>query len=422
MFSSQQRLGFRIKDFREVTIDYCPVCRLQVCFKILSMQNCIELNSLDLYSIFIQCTCAKCTKDLGKAALNFKKECDLQQMEPKCVVIENVLSIASGTSGNAQRSIIKSKPKVTKKSRHVKHTLPKSKRQKLVKQIQPPPPEDVVKKIVKKVPREEFPSEVCDGINYDPSHEDDYRTIFTPEGSRLSSIPPLKVEEPSTPEEETNDDLYDNVDGNFDVCSICNKGGDLICCDFCPRSFKADCLNLSKSELPKRWECPKCIKDGEVQEGDHIENSTNFNKLASLYRELEKDEKEPNMFKPKVTIVSIAVDIINRLKNYDFGDVFAVPVNPEEVPDYLTVIKTPMDLGTIETNIINGVYLKKLTHLDCNGCSKMERIALEVLKDIELVWHNCWLYNAKGKFILHWLHIGAYIFLFLTTFFQLLRK
>ncbi|KAK6926698.1 Zinc finger, PHD-finger [Dillenia turbinata] len=42
-----------------------------------------------------------------------------------------------------------------------------------------------------------------------------------------------------------------------DLCSICADGGDLVCCDGCPRAFHVDCLSLP--ELPTgTWYCRYC--------------------------------------------------------------------------------------------------------------------------------------------------------------------
>ena len=178
-------------------------------------------------------------------------------------------------------------------------------------------------------------------------------------------------------------------DGNVEYCQICRKTGGLICCDYCPRAFHEKCLNVKKSDLPEKWECPRCAEDSELQDSEKITESAYYEKLLQMYNGLEPDEKISEMFWQKLNIVSIAVDIIDRLIKYDFGYVFEVPVNVKEVPDYRKTIKKPMDLGTIKNNILKGNYLKRLYHLKkSTECTKMERIALMVLKDFELVWHN----------------------------------
>ncbi|KAL4421455.1 hypothetical protein ABPG75_010746 [Micractinium tetrahymenae] len=44
-----------------------------------------------------------------------------------------------------------------------------------------------------------------------------------------------------------------------DFCQICWDGGELVCCDFCPAAYHAECLGLSPAELAstKRWSCPQ---------------------------------------------------------------------------------------------------------------------------------------------------------------------
>jgi hypothetical protein len=47
---------------------------------------------------------------------------------------------------------------------------------------------------------------------------------------------------------------------NKDRCSLCRKGGDLLCCDRCPRVYHLKCLKLKPSEVPEDdWFCPKCM-------------------------------------------------------------------------------------------------------------------------------------------------------------------
>lgn len=68
---------------------------------------------------------------------------------------------------------------------------------------------------------------------------------------------------------------------------------------------------------------------------------------------------------------------------------FNQPVDPEALglPNYFTVVKEPMDLGTI---------LHRLTAGEQQGWEKCEyQTAEEVYRDVSLVWHNCALYNSR---------------------------
>lgn len=47
---------------------------------------------------------------------------------------------------------------------------------------------------------------------------------------------------------------------NRDHCNLCKDGGDLICCDHCPRSFHLKCLGINEGDLPEGdWYCKRCM-------------------------------------------------------------------------------------------------------------------------------------------------------------------
>ncbi|XP_010557371.1 PREDICTED: uncharacterized protein LOC104826393 isoform X2 [Tarenaya hassleriana] len=48
-----------------------------------------------------------------------------------------------------------------------------------------------------------------------------------------------------------------SIQENDDLCSICKDGGDLLCCDTCPRSFHTVCASLSSLPTGK-WSCKWC--------------------------------------------------------------------------------------------------------------------------------------------------------------------
>lgn len=60
---------------------------------------------------------------------------------------------------------------------------------------------------------------------------------------------------------------------------------------------------------------------------------------------------------------------------------FTKPVSANEVPDYFDVIKRPMDFGRIKSKLNLGDY----------------RINEQAMKDMELVFYNCDLYNTADS-------------------------
>ncbi|KAI3408658.1 uncharacterized protein J3R85_020169 [Psidium guajava] len=82
-----------------------------------------------------------------------------------------------------------------------------------------------------------------------------------------------------------------------------------------------------------------------------------------------------------------ALMVIKKVMKMDAAEPFNIPVDPValQIPDYFDVIDTPMDFGTICSNLENGVK-----YLD----------SADVFKDVKYIWGNCYKYNNKGDYIL----------------------
>ena len=80
-------------------------------------------------------------------------------------------------------------------------------------------------------------------------------------------------------------------------------------------------------------------------------------------------------------ICATLLEIVNKLIAPKYGPSFARPVDPinDNVPNYFTVIKYPMDLGTIRKNVLTNSY----TELD------------QFLKDMITTLQNCMDFNQK---------------------------
>lgn len=270
---------------------------------------------------------------------------------------------------------------------------------------------------VVKVPASDFPIESMVGVDVDPSEEDDYLKIFTPNGSKLceKAVAEFKKREAEelaqisetgessfaiSPSESTSGPLED---GNVDYCLICNKSGGLVCCDRCPRAFHPKCISTKEHELLEtmtKWECQSCKKEreGHFDECEKITGEASKSAIAAAFRPF----SDCTDFERKVSFLSKIHETIQFLIKWDFGYVFENPLDVEQLPGYLDLVQRPMDLGTISTNMIEGKYFVQVQQsLEQNGknsdMSALDESILLVLKDIETVWQNCLTYNQEGS-------------------------
>ncbi|EME27319.1 DNA-binding bromodomain-containing protein isoform 1 [Galdieria sulphuraria] len=94
--------------------------------------------------------------------------------------------------------------------------------------------------------------------------------------------------------------------------------------------------------------------------------------LRSLAK-LSPEEREPQH-----CLIVAGNEILEKLGKRDTQDIFAEPVDTSVVTDYLTIVKKPMDLGTVREKLNRAQYT----------CVE------ELREDIDLIWDNCCLYNA----------------------------
>ena len=75
--------------------------------------------------------------------------------------------------------------------------------------------------------------------------------------------------------------------------------------------------------------------------------------------------------------------LLEEISKHELSEAFLEPVDWEalKLPDYPVIIKKPMDLGTIRTNIETGKYDD----------------AYDFAEDLRLVWKNAKLYNTPGS-------------------------
>lgn len=247
-----------------------------------------------------------------------------------------------------------------------------------------------VRVTVPKVPASDFPREVCGGRDLDPGTNDDYRTVYSAEGSFVQKdAPPLEdvklpaaVPPPSNGVQE---------DGNVDYCHTCKKHGNLLCCDFCPRAFHPDCISSEEpTDAEGDWECFVCRQEKESTDDDVVTGESSLDAVCASF----VDFKHSEGIDACAHVLALIHATLLKLIDYDFGYLFRQPVDCKAVPGYKAIVKHPMDLGTIATRIVNGDYAAKYREN-----LSWDDVLVAVLKDIELVWHNCFTFNFDGSSI-----------------------
>lgn len=112
--------------------------------------------------------------------------------------------------------------------------------------------------------------------------------------------------------------------------------------------------------------------------------------LAAAYS-LEKRPRLGELDKEKRinSIFSQCQTILKQLMKLKDAAPFLKPVDPVALkcPDYFTIVKTPMDFGTI---------LKKLEHKPEKGIFRMYNDPADFVADMRLVFENCRTYNQVG--------------------------
>ncbi|XP_045826847.1 protein CHROMATIN REMODELING 4 [Trifolium pratense] len=63
-------------------------------------------------------------------------------------------------------------------------------------------------------------------------------------------------------------------DGYFYECVICDLGGNLLCCDSCPRTYHLQCLDPPLKRIPMgKWQCPRCFEENDqLKPLDHLDS------------------------------------------------------------------------------------------------------------------------------------------------------
>ncbi|XP_076133447.1 E3 ubiquitin-protein ligase TRIM33 isoform X2 [Alosa pseudoharengus] len=161
-------------------------------------------------------------------------------------------------------------------------------------------------------------------------------------------------------------------DPNEDWCAVCQNGGELLCCDRCPKVFHITCHIPTLRCLPSgEWMCTFCRS------------------LASPEIEYSCDDEAPKKDQSEQGLSPEDQRRCERLLLYLFchelSPEFQEPVS-STVPNYYKIIKQPMALNTVKQKL----QLKHPQHY---------RSTAEFVADVRLVFSNCAKYNEMSRII-----------------------
>ncbi|XP_039998151.1 transcription intermediary factor 1-alpha isoform X2 [Xiphias gladius] len=124
-------------------------------------------------------------------------------------------------------------------------------------------------------------------------------------------------------------------DPNEDWCAVCQNGGELLCCDKCPKVFHLSCHIPTLNESPSgEWFCSFC-RD-----------------LVSPEMEYNCDNKDDAVSETFPPVDRRRCErLLMRLFCNDFSTDFQQLASPSETRRYKELIKTPMDLSIVKRKL-----------------------------------------------------------------------
>ncbi|XP_065489175.1 transcription intermediary factor 1-alpha isoform X2 [Caloenas nicobarica] len=162
-------------------------------------------------------------------------------------------------------------------------------------------------------------------------------------------------------------------DPNEDWCAVCQNGGELLCCEKCPKVFHLSCHVPTLRSFPSgEWICTFCrdLSKPEVEyDCDKPAHSSEKRKLEDTVGLAPIDRRKCER---------LLLYLYCHEMSLDFQD----PV-PPTVPDYYKIIKKPMDLSTIKKRLeaTNSFYTKPE----------------DFVADFRLIFQNCAEFNEPDS-------------------------
>ncbi|KAK1328961.1 hypothetical protein QTO34_011131 [Cnephaeus nilssonii] len=160
-------------------------------------------------------------------------------------------------------------------------------------------------------------------------------------------------------------------DPNEDWCAVCQNGGDLLCCEKCPKVFHLTCHVPTLLSFPSGdWICTFCRDIGKPEveyDRDNLQHSKK-GKTAQGLSPVDQRKCER---------------LLLYLYCHELSIEFQEPV-PASIPNYYKIIKKPMDLSTVK---------KKLQKKH----SQHYQVPDDFVADVRLIFKNCERFNEADS-------------------------
>ncbi|KAG2469537.1 TIF1A factor, partial [Polypterus senegalus] len=164
-------------------------------------------------------------------------------------------------------------------------------------------------------------------------------------------------------------------DPNEDWCAVCQNGGELLCCEKCPKVFHLSCHVPALLTFPSgEWICTFC-------------RSITFPEVVyDCLNSQQNSEKRKSGGLPGLppTDLRKCERLLLFLYCHELSVDFQEPVPPSIVPDYYKIIKRPMDLSLVR---------RKLQRRNTHHYQKPE----DFVSDIRLIFKNCAEFNEPDS-------------------------
>ncbi|XP_022725281.1 bromodomain-containing protein 4-like isoform X2 [Durio zibethinus] len=129
----------------------------------------------------------------------------------------------------------------------------------------------------------------------------------------------------------------------------------------------------------------KASKLPKKEKKDDVKSSRVLRSSSKKQEEFKMPQHDPRYNKKEL---KAALEVIKKIMKMDEAQSFNVPVDHVALgkPDYPNVIDTPMDFGTICSNLENSIKYMN---------------SEDVFNDVQYIWENCCKCNKKGEYIVY---------------------